>query len=131
MLIANLIDDLKQHDGQLPVLLASRPSTGSPLAQNEAQVKAIGEVLIDMVGSDVDIRPTNDGRGLVVGQLLELLAGKPEAMNYTVSGIDNEILLPDGQIVRSTIPVLGLLGTSSSVLLLLGSQEQWPSIQFQ
>ena len=69
MLIAHLIDDLKQHDGQLPVLLASRPSTGSQLAQNEAQVKAFGEVLIDVVGSDVDIRPTNDGPGLVVGQV--------------------------------------------------------------
>ena len=131
MLIANLIDDLKQHDGQLPVLLASRPSTDSKLAQNEAQVKAVGEVLIDVAASDVDIRPTHDGRGLVVGQVLELLAGKPEAMDYRVSGIDSEVLLPDGRTVRSTIPVLGVLGTSSSVLLLLGSQEQWPSIQFQ
>ena len=130
MLLSDLITDLLAFEAKLPVLLASRP-TGSDLAESEAQIVAFGEMLIDEAGSEVDIRPTRDGEGLNVEQVLRIAAARPDAASYIVSGIDNEVLLPDGRTVRSSTPVLGVLGAGNSVLLLLGLPEQWPTIQFQ
>ena len=131
MLLADLKSDLTVHDRHLPVLLANRPNSNGDLARNEAQVRGFGEMLIDETCNDVDIRATNNDTGLNVAQVLELIERRPEAVKYDVNGIDDEVLLPDGRTVRSSIPVLGVLGTGNSVLLLLGSPEQWPSIQFQ
>ena len=131
MLFSNLISDLEAEDSRLPVLLASRPSAEDGLAQNEAQVKAFGEFLIDDAGQDIDMRPEGSGTGLSVAQVLELCKGLEHAADYNVNGIDTEVLLPDGRTVRSSIPLLGVLGTDTSVLLLLGSAAQWPTVQFQ
>ena len=131
MLLSDLIADLLAHEGKLPVLLASRPRTGSASAESEAQVVAVGEMLIDEAGGDIDMLPTRDGEGLNVEQVLKVAAARPEAASYIVSGIDNEVLLPDGRTVRSSTPVLGVLGAGNSVLLLLGSPKYWPTIQFQ
>jgi hypothetical protein len=131
MLLSDLIADLEALDGNLPVLLASRPSDGHKSPSNEAHVKPFGEILVDESGNDVDIRPAQDGEGFSLAQVLGLSKGLSYAENYTVNGIDTEVLLPDGRVVRSSLPLLGVLGTDNSVLLLLGTPEQWPTVQYQ
>jgi hypothetical protein len=131
MLASELIADLERLDEALPVLLASRPSQIEGSSSNEATVTPFGEFLLDDAGRDIDIRPTQNGRGLSVEQVLEALRLQPQAVSYFVNGVESEVLLPDGRTVRSTQPVLGVLATETSVLLLLGSPEMWPTVHFQ
>jgi len=131
MLASELIADLEPLDGALPVLLASRPNQTKGLPSNEATVTPFGELLVDDAGSDIDIRPTQNGPGLSVEEVLEALRLQPQAASYFVNGVESEVLLPDGRAVRSTQPALGILATETSVLLLLGSAETWPTVQFQ
>ena len=112
-------------------MLASRPNQTEGLASNEATVTPFGELLLDDAGTDIDFRPTQDERGLNVEQVLEALRLHPQTASYFVNGVESEVQLPDGRTVRSTQPVLGVLATRTSVLLLLGSAENWPTVQFQ
>ena len=131
MLFSEFIADLENCDSGLPVLLASRTNADESLADNCAQLRAFGAILVDGAGTDVDLRPTSGDVRLNVGEVLELCSELQHAMQYTVNGIDEEILLPDGRVVRSSTPLLGVLGLEDSVLLLLGTAEHWPSLQFK
>ncbi len=131
MLASELIADLEPLDQALPVFLASRPSQSEGVSSNEATVMPLGEFLLDDAGRDIDIRPKQSGRGLSVEEVLDALRLQPEAASYLVNGVESEVILPDGRTVRSTQPVLGVLATEASVLLLLGSAEMWPTVHFQ
>jgi len=131
MLASELIADLEPLDQALPVFLASRPSQSEGVSSNEATVTPLGEFLLDDAGRDIDIRPKQSGRGLSVEEVLDALRLQPEAASYLVNGVESELILPDGRTVRSTQPVLGVLATEASVLLLLGSAEMWPTVHFQ
>jgi len=131
MLASELIADLEELDEGLPVLLASRQGQSRDLASDEATVAPFGELLVDDSGRDLDIRPGQNGQALSVKDALEALRLLPNAASYSVNGVESEVLLPDGRTVRSTQPLLGVLSTETSVLLLLGAAESWPNVQFQ
>ncbi len=72
MLFSEFIADLENCDSGLPVLLASRTNADESLADNCAQLRAFGAILVDGAGTDVDIRPTSGDVRLNVGEVLEI-----------------------------------------------------------